>query len=398
MDNEDSFYIADVSHCAKQYLKWKHNLPRVKPFYALKTNGKSFIIKVMEKMGSGFDCASIGELNAVLSVCPDINCSKRIVYSHPCKQISHIIDFKERGVKLTVVDNDNELIKIKNYWPNAKILIRLKVDDSQSVVGFSSKFGANERMAIRLLELAKKLSLEVIGCAFHVGTGCYDKAAFKNSLELARRLFDIAKKPHYRFKFTVLDIGGGFPGVDEEGKPVFSEMAKTINQTLYELFPENEDIEVIAEPGRYFAAGCMDVITSIISCRLNNKDYFDYLSVTGNPQLDNNTIELAENAYYINDGIYSSLATILSEKATYRVYCLRKHQKNSTQCEEKKYRSIVFGQTCDSFDCLSTSVNLPLLEIGDYLLFYNVGAYSNAISSNFNGFNAEKKYFYIWKD
>ncbi|CAF3844813.1 unnamed protein product [Rotaria sp. Silwood1] len=126
MDNEDPFYIADVSYCAKQYLKWAHNLPRVKPFYAVKTNGNDFIIKMIEKMGGGFDCASIDELDAVLSVSPDIDCSKRIIYSHPCKQISHMIYFKDRGVQLTVADNDNELVKIKHYWPNVKILIRLK--------------------------------------------------------------------------------------------------------------------------------------------------------------------------------------------------------------------------------------------------------------------------------
>jgi ornithine decarboxylase len=245
MDNEDAFYIVDLSYCAKQYLKWTHYLPRVQPFYAVKTNGNSFIIKIMEKMGSGFDCASIYELKTVQSICLDIDCSKRIIYSHPCKQISHIKYFRDRGVQLTVADNENELIKIKDYWPNAKILIRLKVDDSRSLIPFSSKFGANKCIAIRLLELAKKLSLEVIGCAFHVGTGCYDKIAFEHSLEFARSLFDIAEKSNYGFKFTVLDIGGGFPGVDEEGKPIFSEIAETINQTLHKLFPESEGIFLI---------------------------------------------------------------------------------------------------------------------------------------------------------
>jgi ornithine decarboxylase len=65
--------------------------------------------------------------------------------------------------------------------------------------------------------------------------------------------------------------------------------------------------------------------------------------------------------------------------------------------EEKEYTSAVFGPTCDSTDILSASVNLPRLEIGDYLWFHNVGAYSNSTSTNFNGFKTTK-YFYIWKD
>ncbi|UJR18566.1 hypothetical protein I4U23_005473 [Adineta vaga] len=397
MDNEDPFYIVDVSHCAKQYIKWTHYLPRVKSFYAVKTNDNVFIIKIIEKMGGGFDCASISELNVILSVCPNIDCSKRIIYSNPCKQISHITYFKDRGALLTVADNEYELIKIKEHWPNAKVLIRLKVDDSQSVIAFSAKFGVNEYMAIRLLKLAKKLSLELIGCAFHVGTGCYDKIAFEHSLEFAKSLFDIVKKSNYGFNFTVLDIGGGFPGVDEEGKSVFSEVARTINQTLDKLFPQSEDIHVIAEPGRYFAAGCMDLVASVIGCRLDNKKYFDVFSDIDSNHLDINQMQLVENSYYLNDGIYGSLSNILYEKATYRVCCLRKRQRNLTQYKEKKYRSAVFGPTCDSFDCLSISVNLPLLEIGDCLLFYNVGAYTSATSTNFNGFKTNK-YFYIWKD
>ena len=79
MDSDDPFYIADVSHCAKQYLKWMKYLPRVKPFYAVKSNDNDFLIKIIEKMGGGFDCASVNELDAVLSVCPNIDCSKRII-------------------------------------------------------------------------------------------------------------------------------------------------------------------------------------------------------------------------------------------------------------------------------------------------------------------------------
>jgi ornithine decarboxylase len=141
----------------------------------------------------------------------------------------------------------------------------------------------------------------------------------------------------------------------------------------------------------------MDLVTSIIACRSNNKEYFHHLQDIDNCELDINPIILAEKTYYLNDGVYGSLSNIMFEKATYGVYCLRQHQRKPTQCEEKKYRSAVFGPTCDSLDCLSRWVNLPSLEIGDYLLFYNVGAYSTATSTNFNGFKT-KKYFYIWKD
>ena len=203
-------------------------------------------------MGGGFDCASSSELDAVLSVCPNIDCSKRIIYAHPCKPISHIQHFQDQGVELTVADNESEMIKIKNFWPKAKILIRLKTNDSKSLIPLSSKFGANQRMSIRLIELAKELNLEVIGCSFHVGTGCYDVNTFKHSLQFAKQIFHIANQAEYGLSMKILDIGGGFPGIEEDGKPSFSQMAKVINESIKELFPNNEGKSLIFPTKFYF--------------------------------------------------------------------------------------------------------------------------------------------------
>ncbi|UJR17655.1 hypothetical protein I4U23_004551 [Adineta vaga] len=397
MVNDDPFYIADVSHCAKQYMKWNYYLPRVKTFYAVKTNFNSFIIRVIEKIGGGFDCASMEELRTVLSICPDIDCSQRIIYSHPCKPISHINYFKDQNVQLTVADNIHELIKIKEYWPNVKVLVRLKTNDSSSLIPLSTKFGVNKRVAICMLASAAKLKVNVVGCAFHVGTGCYDETAFKHALEFAKWFFDIADKSEHVLPFKFLDIGGGFPGVDEEGKPSFSKLARTINQTLDELFPESTGIQIIAEPGRFYAAASMNLVTSIIGLRLNNKNYSDCSTTNQNIALDVKFSENAEIFYYVNDGIFGSFANILYEKAVYHVDCLQMYGIECSQSSTTLYNSAVFGPTCDSSDCLSPSVDLPLMNIGDYFLFYYVGAYSSSASTNFNGFNT-KKYFYIWKN
>ena len=46
----------------------------------------------------------------------------------------------------------------------------------------------------------------------------------------------------------------------------------------------------------------------------------------------------------------------------------------------------VFGQTCDGMDAISQSQELPRLEIGDLVYSENIGAYSNASATWFNGF------------
>lgn len=49
--------------------------------------------------------------------------------------------------------------------------------------------------------------------------------------------------------------------------------------------------------------------------------------------------------------------------------------------------SSVWGPTCDSIDCVCPSVPLPsTLEVGDWLGFRGMGAYTICAASRFNGF------------
>ena len=116
------FYIVNLSHFARQYLRWKYYLSRVRPFYAIKSNPSDFIIRVLNEMGMGFDCASVEELDLVLTHCgAAFDCASKIIYAHPCKPVSHIRRFRHVGVEMTVVDNKDELRKLKAHWPEAKV-------------------------------------------------------------------------------------------------------------------------------------------------------------------------------------------------------------------------------------------------------------------------------------
>ena len=68
----------------------------------------------------------------------------------------------------------------------------------------------------------------------------------------------------------------------------------------------------------------------------------------------------------------------------------------STDNEEEDdglYSSVIFGPTCDSIDVISRSVLLPKLHIGDWLYFNNMGAYTSAAASDFNGFTPTEKFY-----
>jgi hypothetical protein len=125
-------------------------------------------------------------------------------------------------------------------------------------------------------------------------------------------------------------------------------------------------------------------------------------------------------AYYINDGVYGAFNNLLFDHATVRPRKLRhalssKHQiievvhgegkdalrtlevvdevEEEPRQDEILYPSTVFGPTCDSMDVLSRGVLLPKMNVGDWMYFQNMGAYTSAAASTFNGFPTTEKFY-----
>lgn len=71
-----------------------------------------------------------------------------------------------------------------------RLVLRIAVDDSNSFIKLSSKFGARLEHVGRLLALAAELCLEVIGVSFHVGSSCTKSSVFKQAIADARHVFD----------------------------------------------------------------------------------------------------------------------------------------------------------------------------------------------------------------
>lgn len=65
---DEAFYILNLSDVVKKYEMWVEEMPRIKPFYAVKCNDNELVIKTLAELGTGFDCASKGEIQKVLSI------------------------------------------------------------------------------------------------------------------------------------------------------------------------------------------------------------------------------------------------------------------------------------------------------------------------------------------
>jgi len=365
-EKEEAFYFIDLGTVLKKYQQWVQHLPRVKPFYAIKCNPNTAIIKTLATMGVNFDCASKTEIQQILGA--GISPS-RIIYANPTKMKSHITYAKSSGVDLMTFDNTFELEKIAETYPTSRLLLRIITDDSQSVCKFSTKFGAPLGQTKAILTRAKELNLNVTGISFHVGSGCMSVQSFIAAIQSAHRVFKQAEE--IGFNFTMLDLGGGWPGTDNDGI-TFNEIANAIRPVIDEHF--GPEINVIAEPGRYFVAESHTLAVNVFAKRTVD---------------DESEIGGKKFLYYINDGVYQSFNCIFFDHVvpTPLVFTPGSRTQN--------YKCTIFGPTCDSMDCIGKDILLPELEVGEWLYFKNMGAYTTAAASPFNGFKSHPNTYYI---
>lgn len=191
-------------------------------------------------------------------------------------------------------------------------------------------------------------------------------------MERARKAFDIGAQLGFDFKF--LDVGGGFPGADVKDGITFEKVAAILGPKVDAMFPP--DVQVIAEPGRFYVASAFSVCTHIIGRR----------TVTDESET------LTKYMYYMNDGVYGSFNCILFDhQVVYPKVLMRgKTYVKEEDLQDEQFGCSLWGPTCDSIDCIGQDLKLPLLEDGDWLYFENMGAYTICAASNFNGFNRSK--------
>ncbi|CAH2222221.1 ornithine decarboxylase [Pelobates cultripes] len=342
-------------------------MPRVKPFYAVKCNNSRVVVKLLADLGAGFDCASKPEIEFVqeIGVKPE-----QIIYANPCKQISQIRFAAKSGVQMMTFDNEEELVKVSQSHPNAKMVLRITTDDSKSTICLSVKFGASLNVCRHLLEMAMKLNVEVIGVSFHVGSGCNDPNTFAQSIADALSVFEIASE--FGHNMRLLDIGGGFPGTDNS-EIKFEEFAAVVNSALDLYFPESSAVDIIAEPGKYYVESAFSLAVNIIA----KKEV--QLVQSGSNGEESGPIKNV--LYYVNDGIYGSFSCKLYNHAHPKPVLHKKPSPN-----QPIYSSSLWGPTCDGLDQIAEHLNLPELYVGDWLLFNSMGAYTVATSCSFNGF------------
>jgi len=355
-------FVIDHEKIRQNYKEFKEQLPNVQAYYAVKANSDPQIVKTIFDLGGSFDVASMPEFMIVHEHIKDMPDKERqdwiwdkIIYANTIKPID-TLQALDKYKPLVTFDNPEELKKIKQYAPDAGLVLRIRVPNTGSMVELSSKFGADPGEAADLIVEAFTMGLIVEGLSFHVGSQCTNFENYVQALQLSANIIKEAETRSGQ-RIKILDIGGGFPVKYNPKVKAFKTLAKKLNTETKRLF--TQDTQILAEPGRFVVADACTLVAKVVG-----KAFRD-----GKP------------CYYINDGVYHTFSGQVFDHCNYPIKAFK---------EGEKQISAVFGPTCDAFDTITLSAELPELEINDLVYSENIGAYSIASSTYFNGFPPAK--------
>jgi ornithine decarboxylase len=279
---------------------------------------------------------------------------------HPVKTRDAILTaYTVYGVRHFVVDHPDELEKIlyeTNHAKDLVIMVRFATPGGVARYELSQKFGAQPGVAAELLQTARDAGCRV-GLAFHVGSQCLSPEAYRQGIHVTG---EIAGRAGVAIDY--LDVGGGFPATYvNDVPPPLDDFFAAIRQGIAEIeLPD--DCVVMCEPGRALVASGISLVVQV--------------------QLRK------ENAIYINDGIYHSLSETVTGGLSHPVRAIRVEGKGTLAEEKRNFR--VYGPTCDSLDVLPQPYYLPEdIREGDWIEIDQVGAYSNALVTKFNGISPD---------
>jgi ornithine decarboxylase len=341
------FLIVDTAIVRDKVRRFRAAMPRVRPHYAVKANPDRRVLKALIQEGAGFEIASVAELDLLVGLGVP---AREIFYSNPVKSRDSIAYAAAKGVEWFVVDSLEEMRKVFEVKADAKQYLRIATPNIGSDWPLSGKFGAAAGDARDIVAFAAEIGADLAGVTFHVGSQCRNPENWRVGMEKARAVFDLMLK--VGLKPRMLDLGGGFPVRHVKPIPCIEVIGEVINEGL-KAFPE--DVQVIAEPGRYLVSDAGYFVCRVLGTASRaGKRWMHW-----DAGLFGGVIETTEGLKY----------------------------KIRTERSGPDVAWTVAGPTCDSVDVILRDEPLPSdLQEGDFLYIRNAGAYTTAYASQFNGF------------
>lgn len=348
--------VVSRARVAAQYDALAAGLGRARIHYAVKANPAPEIIRTLVQKGARFDAASRGEIELCLSQGAH---GRDISFGNTVKRASDIAFAYDAGVTLFAADSAAEIDKIRDHAPEARVYLRVIVENSAADWPLSRKFGCAHDALPGLLDHARAQGVRVVGLSFHVGSQTRRAEFWTPVLDSVARLWHAARAAGH--DLSLLNLGGGFPAQYDTAVEGPTPYGAAVMQAVTERFGDVP--YVMAEPGRGLVAEAGHIAAEVLLVSRKSADDL-------------------HRWVYLDIGMFSGLAETMGEAVRYVIQTPRDGGEVGP--------CVLAGPSCDSADILyeQRPVMLPLaLQCGDKVILRNCGAYTSSYSSvGFNGF------------
>lgn len=357
-------YVYSKSKIIENYNKYKDNFDKyVKNYqvcYAVKANFNFKILKMLKKLGSGFDVVSLGEIKQVLKAGVKVS---KIVFSGVGKTEEELEYAIKKGIGqiniesyeefLDIVEIANKIHKIANIAIRINPNIDAHTHEKITTGKEENKFGVNLQIAKKIIEEAKKFEyVKIKGLSFHIGSQITDLKPFEE-------LFNFIKDNNLQ-DFETLDLGGGI-GIqyaDNDKTICIEDYTKLIKQYF-----GDSGCKIIVEPGRSIVADAGIFICKIVRIkRTENKNFI------------------------ILDGGMNNLIRPAMYGAFHKPFVVKIES-------DKTEKYDIVGPICESSDVFCENIELNEATKNNYIAFACAGAYGRSMASEYNLHKIAKEIF-----
>jgi diaminopimelate decarboxylase len=351
----------------------------VKIAYSVKANFNPSVLKTFMKDGITFDLTSLGELYFIkrLNGVPE-----NIIYTSVTEELDEYIEVLKNGIRRIVVSsyygfvNLSKAASIVNIRPKIMVRINPEVGVKAGVRASykNGKFGVPfnggkiDSAYFIVKSIFSNSLLDFEGFHFHLGSQITNFICYVNALERLNSLINKLKKVINNFSITTLDIGGGTPVFYNHPVPAPDEIASIYIQKLNNLVSNHGNFTLMIESGRFLVAESSILISKIV----NTKEYNDH------------KIIILDTGYHL----LLDAALLKQQYPQEAIPC--KNDIYKMNIESKGNPSVknihLAGRLCDTLDVfpISKVSDLSCATIGNYVLFYNIGAYSLVFNMPFH--------------
>ena len=329
--------------------------------YSVKANSNLSILRLLGKLGCGFDVVSGGELERVLRA--DRRAAKRVVFSGVGKTPAEIEAAIKAGILLFNLESASELDAVAKCAAKgkrtAKIAFRVNPDVPAETHPYIStglhqhKFGVPLGEARELYARAAKAKyLQVAGVSVHIGSQITDLAPFAATMERVALLVGQLRSDGHQIEYV--DAGGGL-GIDyrasgeDDGEKAVGEYACAVTGPLRGL-----GVKLLLEPGRSIVGAAGVLLTRVLYRKTNGEKKFLVVDAG------------------MNDLIRPSLY-----QAEHQIVPVQSGGIGSEVVD-------IVGPVCESGDFFARGREVPMVQEGELLAILDAGAYGMALASNYN--------------